>query len=43
MEGRGLAGIALVWLLASALGLGSGRLNAQEREALTKAATAATP
>ena len=34
MEGRGLTGIALVWLLASALGLGGGRLNAQEREAL---------
>jgi mono/diheme cytochrome c family protein len=34
MTRHGLAGIVGIWLLASGLGLGCGRLNAQEREAL---------
>jgi mono/diheme cytochrome c family protein len=34
MARRGVAGIIMVWLLASGLGLACGRLNAQERAAL---------
>ena len=34
MARRGVAGIVMVWLLASGLGLACGRLNAQERAAL---------
>jgi mono/diheme cytochrome c family protein len=34
MARRGVAGIVVVWLLASGLGLACGRLNAQERAAL---------
>jgi mono/diheme cytochrome c family protein len=34
MARRGVAGIVVVWLLASGLGLGCGRLDAQGREAL---------
>jgi mono/diheme cytochrome c family protein len=34
MARPGIAGIALIWLLASGLGLGSDRLLAQSREAL---------
>ena len=34
MARLGIAGIALIWLLASGLGLGGDRLDAQSREAL---------
>jgi mono/diheme cytochrome c family protein len=34
MARRGVAGVVVVWLLASGLGLACGRLNAQERAAL---------
>jgi cytochrome c551/c552 len=34
MGRRGVAGITVIWLLASGVGLAGGRLNAQERAAL---------